>query len=115
MHAGGDQAFLVTMATPITIPVKRVDAGAGRAAELLRDGWKKQTTIGEPRLTEIAENYRSLGYEVLVESYRATNDSGGGCSTCFEAGDELGQVHGTVYIRKPQGTDAGAVSDDDLF
>ncbi len=113
MHAGGDQAFLVIMATPITIPVKRVDAGAGREAELLRDGWKKQTTIGEPRLTEIAENYRSLGYEVVVETYRVTNDSGDGCNTCFEAGDALAQVHGTVYIRKIAG--AGAGTDDELF
>ena len=109
MHAGGDQAFLVIMATPITIPVRWMDSGSGREAELLRDGWKKQTTIGEPRLSELAENYRSLGYEVLVESYRTSGD---GCITCFEAGDALGQVHGTVYIRKSAGA---GTADDELF
>lgn len=63
-------------------------------------GWKRQTTIGEPRLSELVQNYRSLGYEVHVES--STSDSGScssGCRTCFDAGEELGHFYGTVYIR----------------
>lgn len=104
------------MAKTIAIPVRRADSGAtgSHEAELLREGWEKQTTIGEPRLTEIADNYRSLGYEVLVERYRAAKEGGDGCTTCFDAGDDLGQVHGTVYVRKPAGTDA-ATADDELF
>jgi hypothetical protein len=29
---------------------------------LLRDGWKRQTTIGEPRLSEIVKNYQTMGF-----------------------------------------------------
>ena len=34
--------------------------------ELAEEGWVKQTTIGEPRLSEIVELYRSFGYEVRL-------------------------------------------------
>ncbi|MBI5908951.1 MAG: hypothetical protein HY848_03215 [Betaproteobacteria bacterium] len=69
-----------------------------REAQLLQEGWVKQSTLGEPRLAEVVENYKSLGYEVHVEEFR---DQGGGegCTTCFDAGKEMGQVYGTVYIR----------------
>lgn len=46
------------------IPLKLVKDG--KEADLLAAGWVKQTTIGEPRLSEIVENYRQLGYEVHV-------------------------------------------------
>ena len=36
--------------------------------EMEKEGWIKQTTIGEPRLSEIVELYESLGYEVHIES-----------------------------------------------
>ncbi len=73
-------------------------APGDREAQLLREGWVKQSTLGEPRLAEVVENYKSLGYEVHVEEFR---DQGGGegCTTCFDAGKEMGQVYGTVYIR----------------
>ncbi|TRZ70334.1 MAG: hypothetical protein D4S02_00665 [Rhodocyclaceae bacterium] len=93
-----------------TIPIQQITAGGMREAALLRDGWRKQTTIGEPRLSELAENYRDLGYEVLVERYRADGD---GCNTCFEAGDAMGQFNGTIYLRER--TDSSAAKDDDLF
>jgi hypothetical protein len=89
------------------IPIRLV--GSVSEETLLRDGWEKKTTIGEPRLTELAENYRSLGWEVHVERYTADGQS---CNTCFEAGDELGQVNGVIYVRKAQGR---AQPDDGLF
>jgi len=35
---------------------------------LEKEGWIRQTAIGEPRLSEIIELYKSLGYEVRLES-----------------------------------------------
>jgi hypothetical protein len=93
-----------------TIPIRQVSAVGTREAELLRDGWRKQTTIGEPRLSELAENYRDLGYEVLVERYRAEGD---GCNTCFEAGETIGQFNGTIYLR--EGSGSPEPKDTDLF
>jgi hypothetical protein len=92
----------------VTIPLKVVKGD--REAELLAAGWVKQTTIGEPRLSEIVENYRSLGYEVHVVEHVEQAD--GGCNTCFGAGKEMGQIYGDVYVRK--GTDAKP-AEDDLF
>lgn len=68
-----------------------------KEVELLKDGWVKQNTIDEPRLSEVVETYRVLGYEVHVEEFRI---QAGGCTTCFDAGKGTGQVYGTVYIRK---------------
>lgn len=99
---------MAAMAT--VIPIREVTAEGMREAELLRDGWRKQTTIGEPRLSELAENYRDLGYEVLVERYRAEGD---GCNTCFEAGETIGQFNGTIYLRG--GTGPAGQTDNDLF
>ena len=66
--------------------------------QLAKDGWILRTTIGEPRLTEVVENYRAMGYEVHVERY---GDSGGDCTTCFDAADKTDekQAWGSVYVR----------------
>ena len=91
------------------IPLKQVVGG--RAGELLAQGWTLQTTIGEPRLSEIAENYRQLGYEVQVVEH-PVETGGDGCNTCFSAGAEIGQVTGDLYIRKLPGSKP---ADDELF
>ena len=90
------------------IPLKQV--AVGRAGELLAQGWTLQTTIGEPRLSEIAENYRQLGYEVQVIEH-PVEPGAAGCNTCFTAGAEIGQVTGDLYIRKGSGKPV----DDELF
>jgi hypothetical protein len=91
------------------IPLKLVQGG--HEAELLAQGWTKQTTIGEPRLSEIAENYRQLGYEVQVIEHPA--EAGGEtCNTCFTAGAEIGQSYGDLFIKKRSG---GRPVDDELF
>lgn len=38
-----------------------------REEELSRDGWEKKFVSCEPRLSEMAELYESLGLEVLLE------------------------------------------------
>jgi hypothetical protein len=65
-------------------------------SENLKMGWIKRTTIGEPRLSEIVELYKSLGYEVRVEPVKF-DELDEECRRCYENdADELK----TVYIRK---------------
>jgi len=75
---------------------------SGRARELLAQGWTLQTTIGEPRLSEIVENYRQLGYEVLVLEHPEEPDPQA-CNVCFSAGTcasaAKSQTVGDVYVR----------------
>jgi hypothetical protein len=75
---------------------------------LLKVGWVRQTTIGEPRLSEIVQNYKAMGFEVHVEEFKA---EGEGCNTCFDAGQEMGFSYGTVYVRKR----AATTDEDELF
>ncbi len=87
------------------IPIKPVQAPEfGRDAE----GWERLSTLSEPRLSEMVENYKALGYEVQVRDRQSTE---GGCSTCFDAGSAMGQVFGTLFIRRT----AVARRDDELF
>ena len=37
-----------------------------RKAELEEEGWKMRTTIGEPKISEIVAEYKSLGFEVRL-------------------------------------------------
>jgi hypothetical protein len=64
--------------------------------ELKKQGWLKCTTIDEPRLSEIIEEYESLGYEVHLEAVNLENLDKQ-CRKCYE-----NQIHKlkTVYIRK---------------
>lgn len=79
-------------------------------AQLERQGWVRRTTIGEPRLSEIAENYRAMGHEVHVERW---STGGASCTTCYDAADQsgAGEVWGTVYVRPGQ----PAAGKDELF
>lgn len=95
----------------ICIPLKLVKGG--KEGDLLAQGWTKRTTIDEPRLSEIAENYRQLGYEVYVVEH-PTEGSDGSCNTCFgAAGAATAQMVGDLYIRKD--ANARPMVDDDLF
>ena len=80
--------------------------------ETLRNaGWQCQTTIDEPRLSEIAEAYRALGYEVRVVQEGVTV----GCGACDPAG--AGRV-GTLYIRRDLSLSlapTASIEDEDLF
>ena len=94
------------MAKKRVIPL--VAADRSREAKLRAEGWVRQTTIGEPRLSELVETYRGLGYEVEVIEHRAEGDS---CNTCFDAGKEIGLVYGDIYLRKREVPE----EEDDLF
>jgi hypothetical protein len=79
-------------------PIRLRLVPSGQEGELLAQGWTKQTTIGEPRLSEIVENYRNMGYEVHVVEH-PVEQSGESCNTCFSVGAETGKMYGDVYIR----------------
>lgn len=86
------------------IPIKQVNPQPAPAD----DGWRPLSTLSEPRLSEMAENYKSLGYEVDIRDIQRTE---GGCNTCFDAGQEIGQVFGTLWVRKLD----DAKGNDELF
>lgn len=76
-------------------------------AGLLAEGWLRQTTIAEPRLSELAENYRALGYEVKILRDGVMD----GCGVCYAGGGAPGTV-GTLYLRSGSseaGVDDGAL------
>lgn len=51
--------------------------------ELEREGWVKQFTASEPRLSEAVELYRQAGFEVHLEPLPKDLD----CDACEGAGD----------------------------
>jgi len=61
-----------------------------------KEGWIKRTTIGEPRLSEIVELYKSSGYEVRVEPLKLDSlvDE---CRRCYE--NNIDDVK-TVFVKK---------------
>ncbi len=86
---------------------------------LQQQGWILRTTIGEPRLSEVVENYKTMGYEVHVERFgtRTAGASGStdeaSCTVCFDAADKTNasQSWGSIYVR-PGRT---AAKSDELF
>jgi len=76
--------------------------------ELEKKGWIKQTTTGEPRLGEIVELYKSLGYEVRVEPVRL-DELDDDCRRCSE--DWADDVK-TVYVKKKEGRVASNILTD---
>lgn len=63
---------------------------------LSADGWTRRFTAEEPRLTEMAEYYRSLGLEVRVENGALGEDDE--CHECFDA-EGFGERYKTIYTR----------------
>ena len=66
-----------------------------REEELIKAGWERKFVSMEPRLSEMAELYLSLGLEVLLEplpSKEEMIDTGtcetSGCTVCFDADRE---------------------------
>ena len=45
----------------------RCGGDKSKEEQLKREGWMRQFTTDEPRLSEAVELYRSLGYEVHLE------------------------------------------------
>lgn len=81
--------------------------------ELLAGGWERLSTMCEPRLSEMVENYESLGFEVQLLPFDveeppsksaepSSEGCSGSCNTCFQAESSMGRSYSTIYIKKPQ-------------
>jgi hypothetical protein len=66
-----------------------------REDELKKEGWEKQFTTEEPRLSEAVELYESLGYEVHLEP-ASSKDMDDECSICIK---EMPDRYKTIYTR----------------
>jgi hypothetical protein len=83
-----------------------------REEELESDGWTRQFVAGEPRLSEAADMYRELGFEVLLEPLPGVPDCetcGGAegeaeCRACFDGVEHLYKI---IYTRRPEKDTAG--------
>jgi hypothetical protein len=65
-----------------------------REAELKKEGWEKRFTVDEPRLSEMAEQYKELGFEVLLEPVDLSSEE---CITCMIASTDR---YRTIYTRR---------------
>ena len=61
------------------------------------EGWERQNTLDEPRLSEVAEMYGEIGFEVRIEPFDPDRESG--CSECMKASAEK---YKTIYTRRRQ-------------
>lgn len=66
--------------------------------KLISEGWQKQATYDDPRLTEMVEIYEEIGLDVHLEPFNPENEKG--CSGCMQSMPEL---YKTIYTRsKPE-------------
>ncbi len=79
--------------------------GKTRAERLEAAGWSRQFVAGEPRLSEAAEMYRQLGFEVHLEplpkkpqceTCAGPEEEKGECRACFDGFEDLYKI---IYTR----------------
>ena len=66
-------------------------AVSSRDEQLITEGWNKQFTCGEPRLSESCELFTEMGREIHLETMEKNDQPlGAKCDACFETcGDEM--------------------------
>ena len=69
--------------------------GRTRKEELALQGWQRQATYDEPRLSEMAEIYEELGLEVHLEPFHPDEEPG--CADCLAS---MPEQYKTIYTRK---------------
>jgi len=69
--------------------------GRTRKEELALQGWQRQATYDEPRLSEMAEIYEELGLEVHLEPFHPDEEPG--CAACLAS---MPEQYKTIYTRK---------------
>jgi len=69
--------------------------GATRQEALALQGWEKQATYDEPRLSEMAEVYEEIGLEVHLEPFHPDEEPG--CTGCMAM---MPEQYKTIYTRK---------------
>lgn len=71
-----------------------------REEELARQGWEKQSTNDEPRLSELVETYKEIGFEIHLEPFHPDEELG--CTECMKISPDN---YKTIYIRKKSSED----------
>jgi len=66
-----------------------------RQEDLAHQGWQRQATYDEPRLSEMADMYKDIDLEVHLEPFHADEEPG--CTACMASTPEL---YKTIYTRK---------------
>jgi len=66
-----------------------------REEELTSQGWEKQTTHDEPRLSDVVEMYKEMNFEVHLEPFIPDEESG--CIACVKA---MPDKYKTIYTKK---------------
>lgn len=69
--------------------------GMMRQEELFRQGWERQATYDEPRLSEMADLYKDIGLEVHLEPFHPDEEPG--CTSCMAI---MPERYKTIYTRK---------------
>ena len=82
-------------------PITGENTMTEREKILWEEGWERQCIVTEPRLSELAELYESIGFEVILEPVDP-NGCGTGCRECFKDEANLAK-HRTIYTRKKSG------------
>ncbi len=59
-------------------------------------GWKRMTTTDEPRLGELVETYRELGFEVMLRPV-SREELGDACLDCYLAEPDRFR---TIWVRR---------------
>ena len=67
-----------------------------RREKLEQEGWTRQFTADEPRLSEAVEEYRNLGFEVLLEPIDS-QEMEGECASCLMASCDRYKI---IYTRR---------------
>jgi hypothetical protein len=62
----------------------------------VKEGWKKKGVYDEPRLSELVDMYKEIGFEVLVLDYEANTDNSQ-CNECIKKNPEKYKI---LYTRK---------------
>jgi hypothetical protein len=62
--------------------------------ELEAKGWTRQNVTDEPRLSELVEMYKELGFEVLLEPFVPAEEDD--CTTCIAQEPERYKI---IYTR----------------
>ncbi len=65
--------------------------------KLINNGWEKQSTYDDPRLSEMVEMYAEIGLEVHLEPFNAENEKG--CTGCMQLMPDLFK---TIYTRRKE-------------
>ncbi len=66
-----------------------------REEELTRQGWERQATYDEPRLSEMVDTYGEIGLEVHLEAFDPEEEAG--CASCMAL---MPEKYKTIYTRK---------------